>query len=70
VSTTQEKLLFNLMAELRRSYATYNLELTEFQAAAQAQYANELERIRPRVHDALDTYLDAVVLAHRKGPNT
>ena len=59
---------FRLLSDLRRTQATYMVELEEFGAASAANCVTdtELDAQRLRVHTYLDNYLDALATINKR----
>lgn len=54
-------------ATIRRAFASFNQETTEFALAAAADSREMMEVARGRAHDHLDCYFDALAAAHELG---
>ena len=54
-------------ATIRRAYAAFNQEMTEFSLAAIPGDVAQMEVARHRAHDHLDAYFDGIAAAHSMG---
>lgn len=56
-------------ATIRRSFAAFNQEITEFSLAAQAGSREQMDVARRKALDHIECYFDAVAAAHELGRN-
>ena len=56
-------------ATIRRAWASFNQEMTEFSLAASADSCDQMETARRLAHDHLDCFFDGVAAAQALGRN-
>jgi len=67
ITQSETNALFDAAAAMRRSFNSFNAEISEFGVAASEDYRDGMDRARQRAHDFLDAYFDAISAAHHLG---